>query len=197
MADKNVQVKDADKKKKKKKNQFIYADGKVRKPRWPFIALAAIIIIFCVQNLIGNDFMEMVGFYKEQNAISREEKKAAKEAAENGEEILTETTVKAEKTTERKDSVEDKNPGELKFKKKKDLDEQFLKYGEAVGADTADEYEQMAIKLTKGSKIMQKTESKTGRKVYFNNSTGEIVFVDTNGYLSTYYKTDYKTYKLL
>ncbi len=77
------------------------------------------------------------------------------------------------------------------FRTSKQLTSHFQKHGSEVGAKSEFEYVDMANAVINNPAALHKTESEDGDSVYFLNSTGEIVFVSTDGFIRTYFISDY------
>ena len=87
------------------------------------------------------------------------------------------------------ESVEDYK--DYTFRSSKQLTQHFQKHGSEVGAKSEFEYVDMANAVINNPAALHKTESEDGDSVYFLNSTGEIVFVSTDGFIRTYFISDY------
>ncbi len=66
------------------------------------------------------------------------------------------------------------------------LTSHFQKHGSEVGASNETQYVQMANNVI-NTADRHKYEKEDGDDVYFKSSTGEIVFVSTDGYIRTYF----------
>ena len=76
------------------------------------------------------------------------------------------------------------------FRTSKQLTSHFEKHGREVGARNENEYVDMANAVINNPSSLRKTEAEDGDYVYFLKSTGEIVFVSTDGYIRTYFISD-------
>lgn len=94
-----------------------------------------------------------------------------------------------EQTAEDGDSAESYK--DYTFRTSKQLTSHFQKHGSEVGAKSEFEYVDMANAVINNPAALHKTESEDGDSVYFLNSTGEIVFVSTDGFIRTYFISDY------
>ena len=65
----------------------------------------------------------------------------------------------------------------------------FAKHGREVGAASETEYVNMANNVI-NSATQHKNEKEDNDDIYFKSSTGEIVFVSTDGYIRTYFIAD-------
>ncbi len=81
------------------------------------------------------------------------------------------------------------------FRKPEYLQEHFEKHGAEFGYTTAEEYLAGANRVVASPEALHKQEAEDGDDVYYLESTNEIVFVSTSGYLRTYFKpNDGKAY---
>lgn len=81
------------------------------------------------------------------------------------------------------------------FRKAEYLQEHFEKHGAEFGYTSAKEYLAGANRVVASPEALHKLEAEDGDDVYYLESTNEIVFVSTNGYLRTYFKpSDGKAY---
>ncbi len=81
------------------------------------------------------------------------------------------------------------------FRKPEYLQEHFEKHGAEFGYATAEEYLAGANRVVASPEALHKQEAEDGDDVYYLESTNEIVFVSTSGYLRTYFKpNDGKAY---
>lgn len=71
------------------------------------------------------------------------------------------------------------------------LTQHYKKHGAEVGATSESDYVAKANAVITNPNALTKTEAEDGDKVYFVQSTGEIVFVSTRGYIRTYFIADY------
>ena len=76
------------------------------------------------------------------------------------------------------------------FRSSKQLTSHFEKHGAEVGAENENEYVDMANAVINNPSAMYKTEAEDGDHVYFIKSTGEIVFLSTDGFIRTYFIAD-------
>ena len=74
------------------------------------------------------------------------------------------------------------------FRKAEYLQEHFEKHGEEFEYTTAEEYLAGANRVITSPGVLHKQEAEDGDDVYYLESTNEIVFVSTSGYLRTYFK---------
>ena len=77
------------------------------------------------------------------------------------------------------------------FRSSKQLTSHFEKHGGEVGANNESAYVDMANAVINNPASLYKTEAEDGDGIYFLESTGEIVFVSTDGFIRTYFITDY------
>ncbi len=63
----------------------------------------------------------------------------------------------------------------------------FEKHGAEMGFSTEEEYLEAANALINNPDCLRKTEAEDGDQIYFLESTNEIAFVSTDGYLRTYF----------
>ena len=73
------------------------------------------------------------------------------------------------------------------FRKAEYLQEHFEKHGAEFGYATAEEYLAGANRVIASPGVLHKLEAEDGDDVYYLESTNEIVFVSTDGYLRTYF----------
>ncbi len=93
-------------------------------------------------------------------------------------------TEQAQKTTEKA-----KFDG-YTFRSSKQLTQHFEKHGREVGAKSETDYVDMANAVIGNPSALYKTEAEDGDHIYFLKSTGEIVFVSTDGFIRTYFISD-------
>ncbi len=67
--------------------------------------------------------------------------------------------------------------------------EHYNKHGSETGCSSANEYVEKANAVIDNTNALTKYEN-DGDKVYFVESTGEIVFVSTDGVIRTYFIAD-------
>lgn len=77
------------------------------------------------------------------------------------------------------------------FRTSKQLTSHFEKHGSEVGAKNEMDYVDKANAVISNPDALYKTEAEDGDAVYFLRSTGEIVFLSTDGYIRTYFIADY------
>lgn len=77
------------------------------------------------------------------------------------------------------------------FRTSKQLTSHFEKHGSEVGAKDEMDYVDKANAVISNPDALYKTEAEDGDAVYFLRSTGEIVFLSTDGYIRTYFIADY------
>ncbi len=76
------------------------------------------------------------------------------------------------------------------FRSSKQLTQHFEKHGREVGAGNENEYVDMANEVINNPSSLHKTEAEDGDHIYFLKSTGEIVFLSTDGFIRTYFISD-------
>ena len=107
-----------------------------------------------------------------------------KSTAKSAERTTAAVTEQAQKTTEKAyfDGYT--------FRSSKQLTQHFEKHGREVGAKSENEYVDMANAVINNPSALYKTEAEDGDHIYFLKSTGEIVFVSTDGFIRTYFISD-------
>ena len=70
------------------------------------------------------------------------------------------------------------------------LNQHFDKHGREMGFSTAKEYESAASDVVTNPESLHKIEQEDGDDVYYLESTNDIVFVSTDGYIRTYFRPD-------
>ena len=112
-------------------------------------------------------------------SISSSEKKGSEsiseEIGESGEE-------KSETLKEDPASTSD-----LKFRKKKYLDEHYEKHGVEMGFASAEEYLAAANAVVANPDALHKKEAEDGDDIYYLEETNEFVVVSGDGYIRTYF----------
>lgn len=78
----------------------------------------------------------------------------------------------------------------LKFRYEDRLLEHFNKHGDEFGYATAEEYLAGANRVINSPDALHKNEAEDGDDIYYLESTNEIVFVSSDGYIRTYFKPD-------
>jgi pyocin large subunit-like protein len=73
------------------------------------------------------------------------------------------------------------------FRSETKLNEHYQKHGIDMGYDSAEEYLAGANAVVNNSNALHKNEAEDGDDVYYLESTDEIVFVSTDGYIRTYF----------
>ncbi len=76
------------------------------------------------------------------------------------------------------------------FRSSRQLTQHFEKHGGEVGAKSENEYVDMANAVINNPSSLYKTEAEDGDHIYFLKSSGEIVFVSTDGFIRTYFISD-------
>ncbi len=76
------------------------------------------------------------------------------------------------------------------FRNKDRLSEHFKKHGEEVNAASAEDYLTKANAVISNTSALTKYEKEDGDKIFFIESTGEIVFLSGDGYIRTYFVAD-------
>lgn len=76
------------------------------------------------------------------------------------------------------------------FRSSKLLTSHFEKHGREVGARNESDYVDKANAVISNPSALHKTEAEDGDHVYFLKSTGEIVFLSTDGFIRTYFIAD-------
>lgn len=76
------------------------------------------------------------------------------------------------------------------FRRSSYLTEHFNKHGDEFGYENEQEYLEGANDVIADKKSLHKTEAEDGDHVFFQESTGSIVFVSQDGYIRTYFKPD-------
>ncbi len=76
------------------------------------------------------------------------------------------------------------------FRRSSYLTEHFNKHGDEFGYENEQEYLEGANDVIADKKSLHKTEAGDGDHVFFQESTGSIVFVSQDGYIRTYFKPD-------
>lgn len=112
------------------------------------------------------------------------DKSSAKKSGVQGTTGKASVVQSTEKKTEKEDFVG------YTFRSSKQLTEHFKKHGKEVGARNESEYVDMANAVINSPSAMRKTEAEDGDMVYFLKSTGEIVFLSTDGFIRTYFIAD-------
>lgn len=97
----------------------------------------------------------------------------------------TTAVVKTEQTASNNERVDG-----YTFRSSKQLTSHFEKHGAEVGAKSESEYVDMANAVVNNPSAMYKTEAEDGDHIYFIKSTGEIVFLSTDGFIRTYFISD-------
>lgn len=76
------------------------------------------------------------------------------------------------------------------FRRSSYLTEHFNKHGDEFGYKNEQEYLEGANNVIMDRESLYKTEAEDGDHVFFQESTGSIVFVSVDGYIRTYFKPD-------
>ncbi len=80
------------------------------------------------------------------------------------------------------------------FRRESYLTEHYKKHGKAMGFSSEEEYLDAANDIINDPKSLQKNEAEDNDKIYFLQSTNEIVFVSQDGYIRTYFICRGKSY---
>ena len=75
----------------------------------------------------------------------------------------------------------------LRFRKKKYLDEHYEKHGIEMGFASAEDYLAAANAVVANPEALHKTEAEDGDDIYYVEETNEFVVVSTDGYIRTYF----------
>jgi hypothetical protein len=101
------------------------------------------------------------------------------------EEVVAPATETKEAISEEvKAEVESKN---LKFRKKKYLDEHYEKHGIEMGFESAEDYLAAANAVVVNPNALHKKEKEDNDDVYYVEETNEFVIVSDDGYIRTYF----------
>ena len=76
------------------------------------------------------------------------------------------------------------------FRNEDRLNEHFKKHGAEVNAASAADYLKKANAVISNASALTKYEKEDGDKIFFIESTGEIVFLSGDGYIRTYFVVD-------
>lgn len=108
----------------------------------------------------------------------------------------TQTTEAAAQTESETESTAEQLSTELKyhFRSAEKLNDHFDKHGAETGCSTKQEYLEKANAVIENPNALHKYEAEDGDDVYFISSTGEICFVSRDGYIRTYFISDYDYY---
>ena len=82
---------------------------------------------------------------------------------------------------------EDIPASNLRFRKKKYLDEHYEKHGVEMGFASAEEYLAAANKVLDNPNVLHKKEKEDDDEVYYLEETNEFVVVSDDGYIRTYF----------
>ncbi len=74
------------------------------------------------------------------------------------------------------------------FRSEKYLTEHFEKHGSEFDYASKEEYEAGANRVIASEEALRKTEAEDGDYIYYLESSNEIVFLSTDGYIRTYFK---------
>ena len=85
------------------------------------------------------------------------------------------------------DAEEQAPVSNLKFRKKKYLDEHYEKHGVEMGFDSAEDYLAAANAVVANPNALHKKEKEDGDDIYYVEETNEFVVVSGDGYIRTYF----------
>lgn len=128
-----------------------------------------------------DDIMEAAG----DVSLNDEEQKLPEKYNSSSVDVLegkTDEVVLANVNTEEKTAASD-----LKFRKKKYLDEHYEKHGVEMGFASAEEYLAAANKVLDNPNVLHKKEKEDDDEVYYLEETNEFVVVSDDGYIRTYF----------
>lgn len=74
------------------------------------------------------------------------------------------------------------------FRNEKYLNDHFEKHGSEFDYATIEEYVEGANRVIASEEALHKTEAEDGDHIYYLESSNEIVFLSTDGYIRTYFK---------
>lgn len=120
---------------------------------------------------------------------SRAVRKNVSDSNENTSAKQTEEIVVAGKTEPETDALT-QQVFQYNFRRDSYLTEHFNKHGDEFGYENEQEYLEGANDVITDKKSLHKTEAEDGDHVFFQESTGSIVFVSQDGYIRTYFKPD-------
>ncbi|MBE6827928.1 MAG: hypothetical protein E7514_04845 [Ruminococcaceae bacterium] len=102
------------------------------------------------------------------------------------------TTVSGTSAVTQSDANESKQTqiSNITFRTSKQLTSHFEKHGNEVDAKNEMDYVDKANAVISNPKALHKHEAEDNDDIYFLRSTGEIVFVSTDGYIRTYFISD-------
>jgi hypothetical protein len=118
------------------------------------------------------------------------------EPAENSAQVLTgdDETGAQDATQAAIAAIEEKEKNTYNFRYPDRLTGHFEKHGIEMGYSSEEEYLAGANSLINNPDALTKTEAEDGDKIYFLESTNEIAFVSTDGYIRTYFICSGKDY---
>lgn len=118
------------------------------------------------------------------------------EPAENSAQVLTgnDESGAQDATQAAIAAIEEKQQNTYNFRYPDRLTGHYEKHGIEMGYSSEEEYLAGANSLINNPDALQKTEADDGDRIYFLESTNEIAFVSTDGYIRTYFICSGKDY---
>ena len=124
------------------------------------------------------DFLEQAGTATESTSSGQAETPEIPDASEQTETPeISDSSEQAETSTRRS----------YTFRKPSYLKDHFKKHGQEMGAESEEEYLQMANDVIHNPDAITKLEAEDDDQIFFLDDTNEIVFLSQDGYIRTYF----------
>ena len=144
-----------------------------------FAIIAALILIIGGRVIYGSDLFEFIendsDFSQTATAFAPQTQKSEYFSSEQSVTAVTYSYV---------------SESDYHFRNEKLLLSHYQKHGIEMGFSSKEDYEEAAAKVITSTKALSKHEKEDNDMVYFIPSTGEIVFLSTDGFIRTYFIAD-------
>lgn len=174
-------------------NQFNRRGNRRKKSKTYYVGMM-VLLIFCAMYLIAYPYFPKDGDDAAGGSTSSEA--TSYTSAENSAQVLTsddenETLSATEAAIS---AIEEKEQKTYSFRYPDKLTSHYEKHGMEMGFATEEEYLEGANALISNPQALHKTEAEDGDDIYYLESTNEIAFVSTDGYIRTYFICQGKDY---
>ncbi|SDB28696.1 hypothetical protein [Butyrivibrio sp. INlla16] len=153
-----------------------------------------VLFIICVMYMIM--YPQFGSSNEGNNAGSSSSELSSYEPAENSAQLLTDDEKSDAKSAAEAaiSAIEERDGKTYNFRYPDRLSGHFEKHGAEMGFSSEEEYLEGANALINNPEALHKTEAEDGDDIYYLESTNEIAFVSTDGYIRTYFICSGKAY---
>lgn len=174
-------------------NQMNYRRNRRKKSKTYYVGMM-VLFIFAAMYMIAYPYIVKDETEPKEESTSVVE--TSYEPAQNSAQVLTgEDDTETQNATQAAISaIEEKEKATYNFKYPDRLTSHFEKHGAEMGFKTEEEYLEAANALISNPEALHKTEAEDGDDIYYLESTDEIAFVSTEGFIRTYFICSGKDY---